>query len=844
MGTIFTCPISYFTDNLIFTENKDCWAVFELQGFAYDMLSDAAKIGVLDRLTLFLANLTREAKIMMIPFVQNIDQHFDALIAGLRTDDPLYETAKAQADATRVYLKKVDEKKRRSNDYRTFIAFLVDGGDQDVGQRLKDAFDYFIHTVTTDVSAFMGADLADISEAKIAQAKRLAENVVTEQGRRLRLKPVTASTIQWLLRRLTYRGTKRSIPAFRRRAGEEWTPEADTVELADIPYRRPRTRELVNLFSGEIYQEARCLRIEHDDAETSYQTFLPVTGLPEEQGFPGSEWIYALQKENFGAEIYVHLRAIEYRESLKKIDEQRRAAKSQTENIAEAREAIPMDLSESMIDIEAVEAELKAMKAPLLETGVVICLANTDRETLDETAVKVREMYEDSRFTIERPLADQLSLFFQCIPGVSFTVKDFILRLTPRAVAGGIFGATRELGSPVGNYIGTTGPEEKHVFEDFRRACLGNESACAVFYGNLGYGKSFNANLLLYLHVLNGGYGLIIDPKGERTHWVTQLSALRGHISLVTLKADPQYRGTLDPFNVFRGDINEACELALNLLAELFKIRPKDREYVALLDALERIKRVPTPSMLRLAELLDDFPEDDDLRSAGRMLARQIRLQKDSGMAQLLIGNGTEQAIHLDNRLNILQIQNMKLPAPETKKEDYSQEETVSSVLMMVITAFCKRFVHSHENRFKVILMDESWFMTKTPEGEKLISYISRMSRSLYCSLILNGHSVTDLPNEGVRNAITYKFLFHTGSTEEAVRMLEFLRLEPTPENIGIITRLRNRQALYQDKDGHVGILTFDAVFSDLIEVFSTTPEDAGAEAESRAAQKEGSAYA
>ena len=213
-------------------------------------------------------------------------------------------------------------------------------------------------------------------------------------------------------------------------------------------------------------------------------------------------------------------------------------------------------------------------------------------------------------------------------------------------------------------------------------------------------------------------------------------------------------------------------------------------------------------------------------------------------MAQLLIGNGTEAAIHLDKRLNILQIQNMKLPSPDTKKEDYTQEEMVSSVLMMVISAFCRRFAHSHENVFKTILVDESWFMSKTPEGEKLISYIARTSRSLYCSLILNGHSVTDLPNEGVRNAITYKFMFHTDSTEEAVRMLEFLRLEPTQENIALLTRLENRQALYQDKDGHVGVLTFDAVFSDLIDVFSTTPEDAGAAAESAIAREGATAYA
>lgn len=72
----------------------------------------------------------------------------------------------------------------------------------------------------------------------------------------------------------------------------------------------------------------------------------------------------------------------------------------------------------------------------------------------------------------------------------------------------------------------------------------------------------------------------------------------------------------------------------------------------------------------------------------------------------------------------------------------------------------------------------------------------------------------------------------------EVDQMLEKMAREYTA------TSLANRQALYQDMNGRVGVLTFDAVFSDLIETFSTTPTDEGAEAEAKAARKEGSAYA
>ena len=57
--------------------------------------------------------------------------------------------------------------------------------------------------------------------------------------------------------------------------------------------------------------------------------------------------------------------------------------------------------------------------------------------------------------------------------------------------------------------------------------------------------------------------------------------------------------------------------------------------------------------------------------------------------------------------------------------------------------------------------------------------------------------------------------------------MLDFLKLEKTKDNIQLIMSLGNAQCLFQDLNGRVGVLKFDAVFDDLIKVFSTTPVDA-----------------
>lgn len=55
--------------------------------------------------------------------------------------------------------------------------------------------------------------------------------------------------------------------------------------------------------------------------------------------------------------------------------------------------------------------------------------------------------------------------------------------------------------------------------------------------------------------------------------------------------------------------------------------------------------------------------------------------------------------------------------------------------------------------------------------------------------------------------------------------MCRYMGMEATPNNREVLKTLGNGQCLFQDLDGHVGILKFDAVFQDIIDVFSTTPK-------------------
>lgn len=831
---MYKCPIDYYTDNLVFNADKSCWAVFRLQGFNYDYLSTQGKINKLAQLARVFMGIMSYAQILVVPIEQDLKEHFKNLKKRMNENDVLHTTAIQQIEMTEEYLQ---EKIRRAglvNDYATyFIIKLSVAAEYESLEKMGDFVQYLIKDPINAINVQMNLDTKDILASKIVSYQKMADKWLDDNNYKMSMQATTPEETQWLFRRMPYRGTGIATKLFYKNVKEEsWVPEAEAVMVDKEKIIRPYNRDIVNLFSGSMETDTRKLKVT-TGFSTSYQTFLPISWIPEQNDFPGKEWIYALQKENLQAEVCIHIKVIPHKSALHQLDLKKREINSQIKHIEDAHADIPEDLYVSKEYADCMEQELKVDRAPVLESSITICLADEKEEELEKKCSRVKEIYDDMNFIVERPLSDQLKLYMSFIPSVRLLVKDFVLRLTPITLASGMVGVTRELGDRRGGYIGTIGKENKPVFYSPELACLMNMSPAATFFGDLGTGKSFNADILIYLMVLYGGYGLIIDPKGERAHWETELLALRGLISTITLGADDSDKGKLDPYNIYPDRLAEANELARNVLTDLFGIDPKSDEYTAILESQQRMVKQPgVSSMMKLAETMEKMPASDELCKVAQSLARKIRLQRNNGMAGLLIGIGEEAAIRLDNRLNIIQLQNLKMPSPETPKLDYTRDEMLSVILFGQISAFVKKFAMVKRSVPKGVLIDESWAVSATKEGRNMEEFISRMGRSLFTCIIYNGHSTKDLPTEGIKNSITYKFVFRSSNNrEEAERLLAYIGLEVTPENMSVIQNLGAGQCLFKDLYNRVGVLQFDPVFQDLFDVFSTTPtEDTPAE--------------
>lgn len=832
------CPITYFEKNLIFNRTGSCWAVYKLNGFNYDFKSAANKIDVLAGQVELIKNLVY-AKLMIVPTTEPVEAHAEKIrrtILAKNANDPLLEEA-------RRYLKLTcDALNEQSNeswkDYTCYLLVKVlptAVGSVDLAlKEVVEALNAPVYTLT----AFLGLTNSEIATEKYKKFLRLEADTYKTLAGCMEMKRATPSEIQWLLKRSVLRGTGK-VPQLSRTVKTvtenskwykeyttDWTPGIEVGRLGRVEYYRPNKADVANMFEGRLsYNGSKGIKVINADGIVSYQSYVVLTGIPDALQFPGCEWIYRLQQLPIQLELCIDLENVSNRKARDELNNKSTEINTQYENVMNAGVSMPNALTAAQLQLDTLRQELEDNKLPMSNVRVSICVSGDDLQRVDDDVKLLMSALTEMDFVAARPIADQMKLFYQHLPGTESYAIAFNRKLSPVMLACGIFGASNTVGDDAGYYIGNA--NGKPVYLRLGLACLSDNSPAATFYGGLGQGKSFNANLLLFLHVLYGGYGLVICPKGERGHW-QQMPILGEYVNQVEFSVNPKNKGKLDPYNIFRENIHEATALATNILTDLLEIAPKSDEHIILLECLNRVQMLPLPSMEALLKEILRVPRSDIYYTAAQKLHRTLQALKGNGMVQLFFGDGSEKAIDINGRLNVIMLNGITLPDSSTEKQNYSPDEKNAALLMSVISSISKKFSHLHPGREKITLIDESWMLTATSAGSALMEYHARMGRSLFHVLLLNGHSVLDIPSPKMRGAITYKFCFNPKDKPEAMRMLEYMRLDQTEANAAVLMGLngggRRGECLFSDLYGRVALLQFDPVFDDIAAFFSTTP--------------------
>lgn len=820
-------PISYFEENLIFNHNKEVWAIYEIDPYIYDHLSDQQKIDRLISQTSMLTLLTDKFHILWLPRTHDINEHHEKL--KKRVSGPMKKKATGIINAMNEYLNNNYTAADGANnaDYRAYVVVYLPKNDD------KDLVEH-VSTIATELKQLVlhpkraienlsGLNEPEIFEHELNSYKIKEKQIFDRLSRRMKIRRGTPKTTEWLIKRNFWWGI--SDPILRSTENENWSPKKHKGIRGGLSTFLYDSRQVLTLTEADIdCSHPRRIKIHqpHNGQDKHiYHAYLALSDLPDNMDMPGSEWLYSAATLPFPVEMSIKVEVLEAREAIKKLSKKKMDIESQVKNIHEAGASVPLDLQEKQDQALYLEDEYKKRKNPTFITQVTYGIQHTDLNMLKSNAKILQDHYRDfGNIHVEVPAGDQWLLFNDFIPGSPRYVSDYIQRIPPETLAAGMIGATQELGDGKGLYIGTTGSLNHPVYFDPGNASQENRSPSITVTGTLGGGKSVTANLLAYQNAaVLGGKSLIFDPKGERTNWVNDLPELAGQIQVATLSSSKEDQGKLDPF-VMLDDIETAKEAAVEILAYLSATKTNTVEYSYISQAVHKVAAMENPYLAMSIPVLYEMGKT---RPQAHILAEILESFETLSFAKLLFGTGGETTIQMDYAINILQVQNLKMPSPDKSPDNYALDEKMSVALMFAIARFAHKFIYHNRSIFKFVLMDEAWALLGTQAGKALADMVVRTGRSLNGGAIFVTQNATDVAGDLAGN-IGVKFAFRDQDTNKIKNTLSYFGLEHTQQNIDMIKNLDNGQCLMQDIYGRIGLVYIDVVFQHLFDCFDTRP--------------------
>ena len=610
----------------------------------------------------------------------------------------------------------------------------------------------------------------------------------------------------------------------------------DGVAYEDYEYQLPKKNlqketlikyyDLIRPTRCVIEESQRYLRLEHEDKE-SYVSYFTVNAIVGELDFPSSEIFYFQQQQfTFPVDTSMNVEIVENRKALTTVRNKKKELKDLDNHAYQAGSETSSNVVDALDSVDELETDLDQSKESMYKLSYVIRVSAPDLDELKRRCDEVKDFYDDLNVKLVRPAGDMLGLHSEFLPASKRYINDYVQYVKSDFLAGLGFGATQQLGETTGIYMGYSVDTGRNVYLQPSLASQGvkgtvTNALASAFVGSLGGGKSFCNNLLVYYSVLFGGQAVILDPKAERGNWKETLPEIAHEINIVNLTSDKDNAGLLDPFVIMK-NVKDAESLAIDILTFLTGISSRDGEKFPVLR--KAVRSVTQSDSRGLLHVIDELRREDTPIS--RNIADHIDSFTDYDFAHLLFSDGTvENAISLDNQLNIIQVADLVLPDKDTTFEEYTTIELLSVSMLIVISTFALDFIHSDRSIFKIVDLDEAWAFLNVAQGETLSNKLVRAGRAMQAGVYFVTQSSGDVAKESLKNNIGLKFAFRSTDINEIKQTLEFFGIDKDDENNQKRLRdLENGQCLLQDLYGRVGVVQIHPVFEELLHAFDTRP--------------------
>ena len=806
-------PIKYIDNNLVWNKDNEVFAYYELIPYNYSFLSAEQKFIVHDSFRQLIAQ-SREGKIHALQIatessVRSIQEQSKRLVTG-RLKDVAYQKIDEQTEAL------VSMIGDNQVDYRFFIGFklIVTEDTLSLKSVKKSAwltFKEFLHEVN---HTLMG-DFVSLSNDEINRYTKLEKLLENKISRRFKVRRLDKNDFGYLIEHLYGR---------------------QGVAYEDYEYQLPKRKlkketlikyyDLIRPTRCLIEENQRYIRLEHEDTE-SYVSYFTVNAIVGELDFPSSEIFYFQQQQfTFPVDTSMNVEIVGNKKALTTVRNKKKELKDLDNHAYGAGSETSSNVIDALDSVDELETDLDQSKESMYKLSYVIRVSAPDLDELKRRCDEVKDFYDDLNVKLVRPAGDMLGLHSEFLPASKRYINDYVQYVKSDFLAGLGFGATQQLGENTGIYIGYSVDTGRNVYLQPSLASQGmkgtvTNALASAFVGSLGGGKSFCNNLIVYYSVLFGGQAVILDPKSERGNWKEMLPEIAHEINIVNLTSEKKNAGLLDPFVIMK-DIKDAESLAIDVLTFLTGISSRDGEKFPVLR--KAIRTVAQNDRRGLLLVIDELRKEDTLLS--RNIAEHIDSFTDYDFAHLLFSDGNVQnAISLDNQLNIIQVADLVLPDKDTTFEEYTTIELLSVSMLIVISTFALDFIHSDRSIFKIVDLDEAWAFLNVAQGETLSNKLVRAGRAMQAGVYFVTQSSGDVSKESLKNNIGLKFAFRSTDINEIKQTLEFFGIDAEDENNQKRLRdLENGQCLLQDLYGRVGVVQIHPVFEELLHAFDTRP--------------------
>ncbi|CUP81224.1 Type IV secretory pathway%2C VirB4 components [Fusicatenibacter saccharivorans] len=701
-------PIKYIDNNLVWNKDNEVFAYYELIPYNYSFLSAEQKFIVHDSFRQLIAQ-SREGKIHALQIatessIRSMQEQSKKLVTG-----KLKEVACQKIDEqTEALVSMIGD---NQVDYRFFLGFKLMVTEEQLNlKNIKKSawltFTEFLHEVNhTLMNDFVSMPNDEIN--RYMKMEKLLENKIS---RRFKVRRLEIHDFGYLMEHLYGR---------------------DGIAYEDYEYQLPKKNlqketlikyyDLIRPTRCVIEESQRYLRLEHEDKE-SYVSYFTVNAIVGELDFPSSEIFYFQQQQfTFPVDTSMNVEIVENRKALTTVRNKKKELKDLDNHAYQAGSETSSNVVDALDSVDELETDLDLSKESMYKLSYVIRVSAPDLDELKRRCDEVKDFYDDLNVKLVRPAGDMLGLHSEFLPASKRYINDYVQYVKSDFLAGLGFGATQQLGETTGIYMGYSVDTGRNVYLQPSLASQGvkgtvTNALASAFVGSLGGGKSFCNNLLVYYSVLFGGQAVILDPKSERGNWKKTLPEIAHEINIVNLTSDKDNAGLLDPFVIMK-NVKDAESLAIDILTFLTGISSRDGEKFPVLR--KAVRSVTQSDSRGLLHVIDELRREDTPIS--RNIADHIDSFTDYDFAHLLFSDGTvENAISLDNQLNIIQVADLVLPDKDTTFEEYTTIELLSVSMLIVISTFALDFIHSDRSIFKIVDLDEAWAFLNVAQGETL----------------------------------------------------------------------------------------------------------------------------